>query len=95
MKYQIERFDKPIIKSYKDVKKYDIALMEYGDYDNWIPAVILEVTPYKDNKELKITFETLYGDQLLEAFGFIKFGEHDFKIIGKAKVITKDQDIQK
>ena len=94
MKYKFEKFDKPITKAYQDVKKYDVALFEYGDYDNWAQAIILNLTPERDNKVLKIEFATFDG-RTFEAYGFIDYGKHDFEIIGVAKEIKKEQDVQK
>lgn len=91
MKYQIDKYGKPIKKAYHDVKKYDVARFEYGDYDNWVNAIILKLTPEKNNKVLKIEFVTASG-QAMVAYGFIDNGKHDFDIIGTAKEITKEPD---
>lgn len=94
MKYKIERFNKPVIKPYQNVKKYDVALFEYGDYDNWVEAIILNITPQNEGKTLKIDFATTDG-RVTECYEFTYGGRANFNIIGTAKEITKEQDIQK
>lgn len=43
---------------YTNVKKYDVALFEYGDYDNWVCAIILDIELVKmyNTEHLKIHF---------------------------------------
>ena len=57
-KYKIKRFDRPIRKSYKDVKKYDVERFEYGDDGNIGEAVILSIKHYDEN-----TLEVFYSTE--------------------------------
>ena len=93
MKYKIEKFEKPITKPYEEVKKYDVARFEYGDYDNWVNAIILNITKEKENT-LKIECVTEYG-RVFECYGFIYFGKHNFDIIGTATELTKEDGLTK
>ena len=94
MKYEIKKFKEPITKAYQEVKKYEVARFEFGDYDNWVNAIILNLTPERNNTVLKIEFTTSCGKEDV-AYGFIYNGKHDFDIIGVAKEIKKEQDVQK
>ena len=93
MKYKIEKFEKPITKPYEEVKKYEDARLEYGDYDNWVTVVILNITKEKENT-LKIECSSIDG-RVFECYGFIYFGKHNFDIIGNATEIKKEDHMQK
>ena len=93
-KYIIEKFEKSQKKSYKDVKMFDVARFEYGDYDNWVNAIMLELKPIKNNKILEIKFCTAHGQEFI-AYDFIDNNEAYFTIIGKAIEIIKDEEINK
>ena len=94
MKYKIEKFEKPISKSYKDVKKYEVARFEYGDYDNWCNAIILNLTPKDNNKLLEIEF-ALSDGRVMTAYSFMSKGDSSLDIIGTAKALEKEEDIQR
>ena len=42
-KYEIVKSGKTERKSIKDIQKYEVARFEYGDYDNWVNAIILDI----------------------------------------------------
>lgn len=92
-KYKIERFEKPIKKEYQDVKKYDVARFEYGDYDNWVDAIILNITP-ENERILKIEFAMIDG-RVMDAYEFVHNNKSVFEIIGTATEIKKEQDNQR
>ena len=94
MKYTIEKYKEPIVKSYKDVKKYEVARFEYGDYDNWCHAIILSLTPEDNNRTLKIEFATRDG-RVMNAYSFMRNGDDYLEIVGEAKELTKEEDIIK
>ena len=94
MKYKIEKFEKTISKSYKDVKKYEVARFEYGDYDNWCNAIILKLTPKDNNKILEIEF-ALSDGRVMMAYSFMNKGDSILDIIGTAKELKKDDENQK
>ncbi|MBO5884891.1 MAG: hypothetical protein J6Q51_03750 [Clostridia bacterium] len=42
-KFEIIKSGKIERKSFKDIQKYEVATFEYGDYDNWVNAILLDV----------------------------------------------------
>ena len=93
-KYEIKNLKNPVKKNISDVKKYDVTRFEFGDYDNWVNAVILDVKvetrnygPNNDREVMIITFDTAYGYQD-QAFSDVpKDGK--IEIVGKATPLTK------
>ncbi len=94
MEFKIEKFEKSIIKPYQEVKKYEVALFEYGDYDNWCHAIILNLTPQNNNKVLKINFAMSDG-RVFDAYQFTNNGQAYLKIVGVAKELNKEESIEK
>lgn len=94
MKFVIEKYQTPQKKDYMDIQKYEVARFEYGDYDNWADAIILDIKPIRNNTVLEIVFTTTYG-RVDTAYGFLTNGHSYFNIIGKAKELDLNKDIQK
>ena len=99
--YKIEKYDAPIKKSYKDIEKYEVARFEYGDFDNWINAIILDVklveVDYGGGRlstRADIHFLNTFGDEDT-CYSSVYNGDIDFDIIGKAVKLenekTKDE----
>ena len=79
---------------FKDIKKYDVARFEYGDYDNWVTAVILDINMnhrFSNPKfpSAEITFETLWGEKIV---CYSSSSETGLTIIGTAKIIQKENN---
>lgn len=89
MKYIIEKSEKIIKKPYQEVKKYDVVRFEYGDYNNWAEAIIINITPI-ENKMVKIEFEIEDG-RFFVGYNFMTNGKCYFDIIGVAHEIKKEQ----
>ena len=93
--YKIEKFESPVVKSYKDVEKYDVARFEYGDYDNWVDAIILDIkVKLNENKvpiEAEIHFAYSFGPEET-CYSFASGGDIQFDIIGKAKKLENDME---
>ena len=84
----IEKAPKTV--SYKDVKPLDIARFEYGDFDNWVNAIILDIkiqeTDYGGPKpvtEAVIRFANKWGDEDT-CYSNVYNGKLDFEIVGRA-----------
>jgi hypothetical protein len=94
-KYEIERFEKTIQKHYKDVQKYDVARFEYGDYDNWVTAIIIEVKhepmDFGGGKHPVgiITFQTVWGEQIT-CYDNSREEHFYLDIVGKAVELKKE-----
>ena len=94
--YKIKEYKRPIIKNFKDVKQYDVARFEYGDDDNWVNAVIINVEK-KDmygHPCLEITFATKYNAKEEKCYQNL-YSEKDetLEIVGRAqKIVYKDED---
>ena len=88
MKYTIKKFLKPITKPFQDVKKFDVASFEYGDYDNWVEAIILNLTVEKDGTWLRMDCSTANGQTYI-AYSHIYNGKCNLDIIGVAKEAEK------
>lgn len=92
MKYEIQRFEKPITKHYTQVKKYDVARFAYGDEDNVVNAIILDIkieSTENNNPILEIHFAYRDGE---ECTCYSSINDYNFEIVGKAKQITKNND---
>ena len=90
-KYKIEKNETTQRKLYQDVKKFDVARFEYGDYDNWANAIILELNVVKNGKVLEIKWCTVNGTEYV-AYDFINNGKAYLDIIGVAtENIKKDE----
>ena len=93
--YKIVKFDKPVRKSYKDVEKYDVARFEYGDYDNWVDGIILDIkVRYDENNnanlaEVHFTYTFGMDDT---CFTEIRNDIIDFDFIGKAEKLENDKE---
>lgn len=68
--YKIIKSETPEKKDYREVKPMDVARFEYGDYDNWVNAIILDIKIQETNyggpkpvKEAVIQFMDTYGRQ--------------------------------
>ena len=92
--YKIIKLDKPVVKSYKDVEKYDVARFEYGDFDNWVDAIILDINvKLNENKvpvEAEIHFAYSFGPEET-CYSFASGGDIKFDIIGKAEKLENDK----
>ena len=94
-KFEIIKYDKPIKKYYKDVEKYDVALFEYGDYDNWVNAIIKEVK--HEDKTFGtttvatgiITFLTVFGEEIT-CYDNSREEHFYLDIVGKAVELKKE-----
>lgn len=87
----------PEKKDYTKVKPMDVARFEYGDFDNWVNAIILDIkvqeTDYggpKPVKEAVIRFATTYGSEET-CYSNIYNDKLDFDIVGKAVKLKKDK----
>ena len=87
----------PKTVSYKDVKPLDVARFEYGDFDNWVNAIILDIkiqeTDYGGPKpvtEAVIHFTNRFGDEDT-CYSNVYNGKLDFDIVGKAIKLKKQK----
>lgn len=83
--------------NYTEVKPYDVARFEYGDYDNWVNAIILDIKIQETNyggpkpvTEAVIRFTTVYGQEET-CYSNVYNGKVDFDIVGKAIKLKKDK----
>lgn len=92
--YKINKFEQPQKKDYKDVQKYDVARFEYGDFDNWVDAIILDIkrdeTDFNGNPRtstvLAIHFAYEWGmEETCYSF------DTDLDIIGTAEKLEEEQ----
>ena len=96
--YKVTKFETPIKKSYKEVEKYDIARFEYGDYDNWVDAIILDINIKEESfggskpvKVAEIHFAYTFGDYEETCYSNVYDDKLDFDIVGKAERIIKEK----
>ena len=92
-KYKVEKFDKPIRKCFKDVKKYDVERFEYGDDGKWTEAVIFSIT-HKDKNSIEVLYSTQEGRNFI-GYSLKRFGECYFEIVGTATEMVKDESLEK
>ena len=91
--YKINKYEEPKQKSYKDVKKYEVARFEYGDYDNWVNAIILDLK-IENERCCKITFCTIIGMTEV-CYSFLDSNKDCiFEIIGTAEKIKYNNNDQ-
>ena len=96
MVYKLNKFDKPVKTFVDDVKKYDVAKIEYVDFDNFIDIVILDIKieQFANNRSrcLRIEFETPYGDKDV-CYSYI-YSKDDYylDIIGRAEKIQDNKN---
>lgn len=93
MKYKIEKFEKTIKKSYKDVKKYDVARFDYGDEGNTALGIILEIKQLKP-RLIEFTFADITGKEEV-AYDYTYGNDSIFEIVGRAKELDKKEDLQR
>lgn len=102
MKYKIEKFESPIMKSYKNLDKFDVARFEFGDYDNWVNAIVLNVrletknysaNPEKPNYVSHIVLDFATQDGREETcYSSLTNNDCIFEVIGKAKALEEKLD---
>lgn len=87
----------PRTVDYRKVKPLDVARFEYGDYDNWVNAIILDIKIEEKNyggqrtvKNAVIHFTTTYGQEDT-CYSSMYNGKLDFDIVGKAIKLKKDK----
>ena len=97
-KYVIKEYKKPITKAYADVKENDVLKFEYGDFDNWVTAIvkniIIEEKDYGGGpvKSVRIEFEYQSGTPEVAYESYKENGTMD--VIGRAKPIKKQKVVE-
>lgn len=82
--------------NYTELKKYDVVNIEYGDFDCFVKAIVLDITiePSKGNPErdtIKLHFATQSGREN-DAFDMIYTkGKYLFDLIGKAEICENEE----
>ena len=102
MKYKIEKLDNSIMKSYKNLEKFDVARLEFGDYDNWVNAIVLDArletknyssNPEKPNIVSHVALDFAYQDGRTETcYSSLTNNDCIFEIIGKAHQLEENLD---
>lgn len=78
----------PVEKHYKDIKKYDVTRFEYGDFDNWVTAILLDVklekSPYNPN-DYRVSIHFCYQNGEEETcYDMSRTKDYKMEIIGHA-----------
>ena len=102
MKYKIEKFDSSMMKSYKNLEKYDVARFEYGDYDNWVNAIVLDVkletknyssNPEKPNIVTHVVLDFASQDGRVQTcYSYLTNNDCIFEVVGKAMPLEEKLD---
>ena len=94
--YKINKFEKPEKRSYQDIKKFDVVRTEYGDFDNWITVIILDLIVKEVNyggekpvKEVEVHFADTCGME--GTFYSPVYNNLTFDVVGKAVELKKEQ----
>lgn len=96
-KYEINKFETPEKKSYKNLEKYDVLRFEFGDFDNWVTAIVLdsriEEVQYGSEKvkHLVIDFETVSGNKQT-CYETVYDETYELDIVGKATELVKCEE---
>ena len=96
-KFKIVKNKKAVYKNYEDIKKFDVVEMQFGDFDNFINAIILDISicdefKYANNyTSYKIKF--CYDTGEIQN-GFINSSTPlELKVIGYAKLLRKYKEM--
>ena len=98
-KFEIIKNENSVYKNYKEIKKFEVVNMEFGDFDNFINAIILNISIEKEEKYPNNRIRSLYKIDFCYANGMFEtayessFTPLELKVIGYAKQLETIAEI--